>query len=165
VDDYLEVLVLVGARLERAGIPYMLSGSTAMNFYARPRMTRDVDIVVELGAADIPRLLGLFGDDFSVDEEEIREALTHQSFFNLIHFDTVVKVDCVIRKRTPYRAEEFGRRRSIEVQGQRLWIVSPEDLILSKLYWSRESLSEMQLGDVRNILEALPSVDRAYMEH
>jgi hypothetical protein len=165
VDDYLKVLLLVGSRLDQAGIPYMLSGSTAMNFYARPRMTRDVDIVIELGMKDVGKVMGLFQEDFSIDEQEIREALARQSLFNLVHYDTVVKVDCVVRKRAAYRQEEFNRRRPIEVQGQRIWIVAPEDLILSKLYWARESLSELQLGDVRNILEAVPSLDWAYMEH
>src|SRR5262245_46626120 len=106
----------------------MLSGSTAMNFYARPRMTRDVDIVIELGLTDVGRVVDLFQEDFSVDEQEIREALARQSLFNLVHYDTVVKVDCVVRKRAAYRQEEFRRRRTIEVQGQRIWIVSPEDL-------------------------------------
>jgi hypothetical protein len=165
VDDYLKVLLLVGSRLEQAGIPYMLSGSTAMNFYARPRMTRDVDIVVELEAPKVPVLLSLFQADFSIDEEEIREALSHQSLFNLIHFETVVKVDCVIRKRSAYRQEEFRRRRTVELQGQRIWIVSPEDLVLSKLYWARDSLSEMQMGDVRNIVDATSSMDWAYLMH
>ncbi|WP_164012205.1 nucleotidyltransferase family protein [Pyxidicoccus trucidator] len=165
MDDYLKVLLLVGARLEQAGIPYMLSGSTAMNFYARPRMTRDVDIVVELGNADVERVVTLFQEDFSVDEQEIREALARPSLFNLIHYDTVVKVDCIIRKKTAYRQEEFKRRRTTEVKGQRIWLVSAEDLILSKLHWARDSLSEMQLGDVRNILDAVPDLDWAYMEY
>jgi hypothetical protein len=165
VDDYIKVLRLVGSRLDRAGIPYMLSGSTAMNFYARPRMTRDVDIVIEISTADVGRMVDLFQEDFSVDEQEIREALAHQSLFNLVHYDTVVKVDCVVRKRAAYRQEEFRRRRPIEVEGQRISIVSPEDLILSKLHWARESLSELQLGDVRNILEAVPTLDWAYMKH
>ncbi|MBZ4421364.1 hypothetical protein [Myxococcus sp. RHSTA-1-4] len=103
MDDYLKVLLLVGSRLEQAGIPYMLSGSTAMNFYARPRMTRDVDLVVELGSTDVGRMVSLFQEDFSIDEQEIREALARQSLFNLIHFETVVKVDCIVRKRSPYR--------------------------------------------------------------
>ncbi|MCP3062760.1 nucleotidyltransferase family protein [Myxococcus sp. K38C18041901] len=165
MDDYLKVLLSVRSRLEQAGIPHMLSGSTAMNFYARPRMTRDVDIVVELEVPKVPVLLSLFQADFSIDEEEIREALSHQSLFNLIHFETVVKVACVIRKRSAYRQEEFRRRRTIDLQGQRIWIVSPEDLVLSKLYWARDSLSEMQLGDVRNILEATSSMDWTYLRH
>ncbi len=165
MDDYIKVLRLVGSRLDRAGISYMLSGSTAMNFYARPRMTRDVDIVIEIGTADVGRIVDLFQEDFSVDEQEIREALAHQSLFNLVHYDTVVKVDCVVRKRAAYRQQEFSRRRSIDVEGQRISIVSPEDLILSKLHWARESLSELQLSDVRNIVEAVPALDWAYMEH
>ena len=165
VDDYLKVLLLVGGRLEQAGIQYMLSGSTAMNFYARPRMTRDIDIVIELGITDVGRVVELFQEEFSVDEQEIREALARQSLFNLVHYDTVVKVDCVVRKRSAYRQEEFNRRRPIEVKGQRIWIVSPEDLILSKLYWARESLSELQMGDVRNMLEAVPTLDQAYLAH
>ncbi len=165
MDDYLKVLLLVGSRLEQAGIPYMLSGSTAMNFYARPRMTRDIDIVIELDLTAVSRVVALFQEDFSVDEEEVREALVHQSLFNLVHFDTVIKVDCVVRKRAAYRREEFNRRRPIEVEGQRIWIVSAEDLILSKLHWARESLSELQLGDVRNILEAVPALDWPYLQH
>jgi hypothetical protein len=165
MDDYLKVLLLVGSRLEKAGIPYMLSGSTAMNFYARPRMTRDLDLVVELGAADVERMVSLFQEDFSIDEQEIREALARQSLFNLVHYDTVVKVDCIIRKRAAYRQEEFKRKRAIEVEGQRIWVVSPEDLILSKLHWARDSLSELQLGDVRNILEAVSTLDWSYVEH
>lgn len=74
-----------------------------------------------------------------------------------------MKVDCIVRKRTAYRQEEFTRRRPIDVQGQRIWLVSPEDLVLSKLYWARDSLSEMQLGDVRNIVEAVSGLDWAYM--
>ncbi len=77
----------------------------------------------------------------------------------------MVKVDCIVRKRTAYRQEEFKRRRSIEVRGQRIWIVSPEDLVLSKLYWARDSLSELQLGDVRNIVDAVFTLDWAYMDH
>ncbi|WP_163991212.1 nucleotidyltransferase family protein [Pyxidicoccus caerfyrddinensis] len=165
MDDYLKVLLQVGSRLEQAGIPYMLSGSTAMNFYARPRMTRDVDIVVELGAPDVAGMVELFQEDFSIDEQEIREAIARQSLFNLIHYDTVVKVDCIVRKKTAYRQEEFKRRRTIDVQEQRIWVVSPEDLVLSKLYWARDSLSEMQLGDVSNIIDALPALDWAYMAH
>ena len=165
MDDYLRVLLLVGKRLEEAGIPYMLSGSTALNFYARPRMTRDLDIVIELKTTDVERMVSLFQEDFSIDEEEIREALARQSLFNLIHYDTVVKVDCIVRKRAAYRQEEFRRRRALELEGQRIWVVSPEDLVLSKLHWARDSLSELQLLDVRNLLEALPALDWAYVEH
>ncbi len=63
--------------------------------------------------------------------------------FNLIHHASVIKVDCVVLKDEPYRQEEFARRREVIVGGFQTWIVSREDLILSKLYWARESKSEM----------------------
>jgi len=81
-----------------------------MNFYAKPRMTRDIDLVVEFSASDLDRLMQLFQDDFYIEREMIHQALIQQTMFNIIHMPTVIKVDCVIRKDTPYRREEFARR-------------------------------------------------------
>ena len=85
------------------------------------------------------------------------------AMFNMIHNALVVKVDCVVRKETEYRREEFARRRAVSVAGQRVFIVSPEDLILSKLDWAKESRSQMQLDDVRNLLRAVQGLDTAYL--
>jgi hypothetical protein len=57
-----------------------------------------------------------------------------------------------VRKDTPYRREESFRRKKITVDDQDLFVVSPEDLILSKLEWAKDSQSEVQLNDVRNLL-------------
>jgi len=72
--------------------------------------------------------------------------------FNLIHNHAVIKVDCVVLKTDAYRQEEFGRRRKINLGDFETWIVSCEDLVLSKLFWARDSKSEMQLRDVHNLL-------------
>jgi len=74
--------------------------------------------------------------------------------FNLIHNDAVIKVDCVVLKPDAYRQEEFARRRQINLGDFEMWIVSREDLVLSKLVWANDSKSEMQLNDVRNLLSA-----------
>jgi hypothetical protein len=98
VNDQLEVLKLVASRLEGEGIRYMVSGSTAMNYYAQPRMTRDIDVVVELVSADVDRMVALFGSDFSCDAEEIRDAIARRRMFNLIHVEHLIKVDMVVRR-------------------------------------------------------------------
>jgi len=72
--------------------------------------------------------------------------------FNLLHLESVVKVDMIVRKDSEYRRTEFERRRRIELDAFSLWIVSKEDLILSKLAWAKPSGSELQLRDVRNLL-------------
>ena len=164
VTEELEILKLVCQRLENSGIAYMITGSVAANFYAVPRMTRDIDIVVQINREDAARLIEIFEGDFYVDAESVKEAMINRSMFNVIHTESVFKVDFIIRKDSPYRALEFERRRRIEAEGFSLWIVAPEDLILSKLVWAKESLSELHLGDVRNLLGTLKEIDRPYLE-
>jgi hypothetical protein len=151
----------VSRRFEQAGIPYMLTGSMAMNYYAQPRMTRDIDVVIAIGPKDVGRVTALFRPDYYVSEENIRESLAHESIFNLIHQESVIKVDCIIRKKIEYRQVEFERRHLITILDFTTFIVSKEDLIISKLSWAKDSHSEVQMGDIRNLLAA--GYDSAYL--
>ena len=111
MTEELEVLTTITARLEAAGIPYMVTGSFAANYYAVPRMTRDIDLVVDLSAGDADRFCALFEGDFYLERDAVRGAIAARSAFNLIHQAHVVKVDCIVRKDTDYRRTEFARQR------------------------------------------------------
>lgn len=163
MSDELDVLKAVAADLEGAGIPYMVTGSMAANFYTVPRMTRDIDLVIELFERDVDRITRLFQQDYYIDRDMVERAVREHAMFNMIHNALVVKVDCVVRKETEYRREEFARRRAVSIAGQQVFIVSPEDLILSKLDWAKESRSQMQLTDVRNLLNSVQGLDTAYL--
>ncbi|MGH7263495.1 MAG: nucleotidyl transferase AbiEii/AbiGii toxin family protein [Candidatus Rokuibacteriota bacterium] len=165
MTEELEVLTTVGRRLDALGVPYMITGSMAVNYYAVPRMTRDIDIVVELSGREAERLCQAFQDDFYVDRDAVRRAIDERGLFNLIHVASVVKVDFVVRKDSDYRRQEFARRRRIRVEDEELTLVTPEDLIISKLDWARHSHSELQLADVRNVLASVPNLDEAYLAH
>src|SRR5262245_24739507 len=93
----------VSARLAGAGIPFMLTGSMAMNAYAAPRMTRDVDVVIEARPDDAPRLLAAFSPAYYIDAEAVARALRSEGMFNVIHQEWIFKVDCIVRKSAPYR--------------------------------------------------------------
>ena len=147
---------------EQAGIQYMLTGSMAMNYYAQPRMTRDIDVVIAIAPEDIDRVVALFRPQYYLTEDSIREALVNESIFNLIHQDSVIKVDCIVRKRSEYRRVEFERRQRISILDFTTFIVSKEDLIISKLIWAKDSHSEIQLGDVKNLLAT--GCDAAYLQ-
>jgi hypothetical protein len=162
VTEELEVLTTVTGRLEAAGIAYMVTGSFAANYYAVPRMTRDIDLVVELSAGDADRFCTLFEGDFYLDRAAVRAAITDRGAFNLTH---VVKVDCIVRKDSEYRRTEFARQRRGPIEGHEVALVAPEDLIISKLDWMRETRSEVQLGDVRNLLRSVPDLDEPYLAH
>src|SRR6266536_4029245 len=105
----------ISRRFEQAGVAYMLTGSMAMNYYAQPRMTRDIGVVIAIASEDVDRVAALFRPDYYVSEENIRESLAHESIFNLIHQESVIKVDCIIRKSSEYRRVEFGRSQKISV--------------------------------------------------
>ena len=163
MSEELEVLKEVARRLGAVGIPYMITGSTAANFYAIPRMTRDIDIVVELSERDIGKFILAFEKDHYLEPETVREAVKNKRMFNLIHDQYVIKVDFIVPKDTPYRRREFSRKKKISVDGQDLYVVAPEDLILSKLEWAKDSNSEVQLKDVQNLLLSVKRLDRRYL--
>jgi hypothetical protein len=163
MQNELEIVRDVSKRLDGAGIGYMLTGSIAMNYYAEPRMTRDIDLVAALHPADVQRIVDLFTPDYYVSREAVESSIKHKSLFNLIHTASVIKVDCIVRKQTDFRINEFDRRRRIQLRDFETWIVSKEDLILSKLSWAKDSHSEVQLRDVRNLV--MTGCDRDYIEH
>lgn len=164
MSEELEVLKQVAQGLEKAGISYMVTGSIAANFYSVPRMTRDIDIVIEIRKEDVSRLLENFQKDFYIDRDSALEAIKIRGMFNILHNEYVLKIDFIVRKDSPYRELEFSRRRQLHIDGDSLWIVAPEDLILSKLAWAKDSLSELQLGDVKNLLGTLKDLDKNYIE-
>jgi len=157
----LEVLQDAIARLEGAGIAYMLTGSVALSYYAEPRMTRDVDLVVELENRDPGSVAALFAPDYYVSETDVAQAIAARTMFNVLHLAKVVKLDFIVRKDTPYRRREFEHRTRVQLPGFDAWIVGREDLILSKLAWAKESGSELQMRDVGALLAA--EIDEAYL--
>jgi hypothetical protein len=162
VATELEILGVVSDRLTAQGLAFMLTGSFALAFYATPRMTRDLDLVVALVESDVENLVAAFEADFYIDADAARTAVRTEQMFNLMHLASGIKVDLIVRKAAPYRQLEFSRRQSVDLAGTRTWIVSREDLILSKLVWARDSGSELQLRDVRALLDA--TADPGYLQ-
>lgn len=163
MQNELDIVRDISRRFDTAGIGYMLTGSMAMNYYAQPRMTRDIDLVVALRREDADNIVKLFSPDYYVSRDAVNSSIANQSLFNLIHNESVIKVDCIVRKENEYRLNEFGRRQRIKIRDFETWIVSKEDLILSKLFWAKDSMSELQLRDVKNLV--VTGCDRAYIEY
>ncbi len=158
------IIRTIVTRLSKANIPYMFTGSIATNFYATPRMTRDVDVIIELRETDVDCLYNLFEKDFYVDRDMILNAVKRNGMFNIIHYESVFKIDFIIRKDDKYRRKEFKRRKRIVFEGMEVYVAAPEDLVLSKLYWAKDSLSELHLGDVKNLLQNVKNLDGDYLK-
>jgi len=148
----LDILRDIATKLASAEIPYMLTGSVAMSYYAQPRMTRDIDVVVALRPGDAETIVRMLEQDYYLIPEAVIEAVSNGVSFNAIHFESIVKVDFILLPDTPYGHEKFGRRQQMAAGDFHFTIISREDLILSKLLWDKDSESEVQLRDVRNLL-------------
>lgn len=156
-----EVVQDAVGRLEGAGIAYMITGSFALSCYVQPRMTRDIDFVVELGSLSAAQVNALFAPDYYVSWEDVARAIRERGMFNLFHHEKLVKLDFIVRKPSEYRQHEFERRQRVRVSGFDAWFVSKEDLILSKLIWAKPSMSELQFRDVGLLLAS--GADEAYL--
>ncbi|MCK4401822.1 hypothetical protein KAW08_05925 [bacterium] len=165
MTEELEVLKIVTQHLNKANIPYMVSGSMATNYYAVPRMTRDIDIVIELRKIDVDKFVNLFQEDFYIDREMIEEEIMRGGMFNLIHNQYVTKIDFIIRKETDFQNATFSRRKKVLIENSAMQFISAEDLILAKLLWAKDSYSEMQLRDVENLIETANNLDLKYIEN
>ena len=102
-----DVLKEVVKKLEEADFPYMVSGSVASSYYAQPRMTRDIDIVIELNLHNTDALIRAFSEDYYIDDVAARDAIAQTSMFNIIHLASMIKIDFIVRKHSPYRETEF----------------------------------------------------------
>ena len=168
--DLLAALGPVLDLLRELGVRHYIGGSIASSAHGVARASIDVDIVVELGPEHSERLsLGL-RDGYYVPEARVRDAVARRTSFNLIHLETMVKVDVFVSKGRPFdrRAMERVRLEPAGSAGERpLPLASAEDVVLAKLEWFRQGgeVSERQRTDVLGVLRASgASMDVAYLD-
>lgn len=137
--------------LDRSEIQYMITGSLGSVYHGEPRSSRDVDIVIAANRESLNDFARLARLDFYVSLDEMQEAFDRHSSFNAVDLETGWKADLIVRKNRPYSEVEFERRQAVEFHGLRLFVVSPEDAILSKLEWAKESRSEIQSRDALGV--------------
>jgi hypothetical protein len=152
MKNELDVVKDVSQKLVQLGIPFMLTGSMAMSLYTQPRMTRDIDFVLELMPKQVPQFVNTFSPEYYVEPESTLKASKGRKSFNLIHQESVIKVDCFVRPDSAFGKAEFSRRRAVHVRDFETYVASKEDVIVSKLWWARSSHSEVQMRDVKNLL-------------
>ncbi len=159
-----EFLKSVVENLQQAGIDYVICGSIAASFYGVERSTQDTDIIINPTEEQLTNFLKLLGDAYYVSRDAALEALKRNTMFNIIDVENAWKADLIIQKKTDFHAKEFHRKRKEKLLGKDLYILSPEDTILSKLEWAKNSSSEQQLRDALCVATVqYESLDRDYL--
>lgn len=166
---HIEVVQRLINVLDALGIPYAIGGSMASSTYGTMRFTQDADITVQPFSPVADKFYDQIKDEFYVSEQAMHEALNTRGSFNVIHFETSFKIDIFIQGLGEFEQQLLARRRKLRLTetGQKdLSVVSPEDIILLKLRWLRETggMSEHQWSDVLGVLRVQgEALDRGYL--
>jgi hypothetical protein len=156
--DIIVALDMVIGCFEKLDIAYYIVGSVASSAYGIARATMDVDLVAKVEINQLNRLVKALKTDYYIDAEMIRDAIHRRSSFNLIHLETMIKIDVFIAKDQPYDSQALTRRRPDtldEESSRKFYLSSPEDIILNKLQWYQigGGVSEQQWKDVLGVLK------------
>jgi hypothetical protein len=168
--DLLLALKPVIDAFERLAIPYYIGGSIASSAYGMPRATMDVDLVADLVIAQVSGLVALLQDQYYLAEAAITNAIGNAASFNLIHLETMVKIDVFIAKEDAYHQSALARRLTDRLVDDDpdsvVCLASPEDVILSKLQWYEmgQRVSERQWLDILGVVKVQgDSLDKEYL--
>jgi len=157
-NEPIEVTIKVTHVLESLGIPYLIGGSLASTLYGMVRTTQDSDIVAEMRLKHLEPFVLALQDEFYMDDEMIAESIQRHSSFNMIHRESMFKVDVFIPRPRPFLQSQLVRAQNqtflfeSEISAK---FASPEDIILAKLEWYRlgGDVSERQWRDVLGVLK------------
>ncbi|HKG96399.1 MAG TPA: DUF6036 family nucleotidyltransferase [Pyrinomonadaceae bacterium] len=169
MDLPLSVLSQLTATLDHAGIRYVLVGSFASSIHGIYRSTADIDLLADIKAGHVRPLFEALRNSFYVDEQAIREAVAQRGSFNVIHFDSVFKVDFFVPKSDDFAAAQLNRRELKKISSDRdeaVYVATAEDTVLAKLRWYRagNEISNTQWNDVVGILRiSKVRLDIAYL--
>ena len=156
-NEPIEVTLLVTSVLENMDIPYLIGGSLASTLHGMIRTTQDSDIITEMRPEHIQRFISSLQNEFFIDEEMVADAIQRNSSFNILHRDTMFKVDVFIPSPSPFQKSQLARaqRQAFELEKEMsAKFASAEDTILSKLDWYRlgGETSERQWRDILGVL-------------
>ena len=156
--------------LEECGINYLIGGSLGSSIHGIPRATLDADLVTDMNEVQVTRLVEKLKDEFMIDADMIDDAIKRHSCFNIIHLETMFKVDIFILKNNPYEMMEFTRRKPELLLNPDtfVYVASPEDIVLNKLLWYHDSgeVSERQWEDAKGVLKVQgQTLDYPYLEY
>lgn len=167
--DPRHLLASIAKVLAKLKIPYIVTGGISVLIWGRPRFTADIDMVVELKkekVKDLVKALQALKQGGYIDEDVVQEAILNEGEFNFIDNESGVKVDFWVLQNSDFDTSRLKRRVIKKIFGQKIYFISPEDLILIKLKCHKEVFSDKQIEDVKSILKISgEKIDSKYLKN
>lgn len=161
-----ELLLFVVDCFEKLGIRYFVTGAIASIAYGEPRLTNDIDIVADMNFSHVETFKSCFPEnEFYLDVDSMKDAISRCSQFNIIHPMSGLKVDVIITKKDDFDKSRFARTKKLQVsESEYAEFASPEDVIIKKLEYFKQGRSDKHLRDIAGMLKiSSESIDRGYV--
>jgi hypothetical protein len=155
---------------ECLGIRYYLSGSIACSVYGLPRGAQDIDVVADIQAEHVSPLVKHLQGAYTINAQAQRDAIAQRNAFSLLHLSSLIKVDVMLPRGTPFDSLVSQRAQQLSlIEGyQPIWIASPEDVVLMGLEWYRDcgATADDQWNDLLGVVKVqAPTLDLTYLRH
>jgi hypothetical protein len=151
-----DLIQIYTGRLNKLAVSYMVTGAVAATIYGEPRLTHDIDLVIDLKLQEIERFVNAFPlEEFYCPPAEVIRLETgrdQRGHFNLIHHETGWKADVYAAGRDLLQKWGLANRKTVSIGGEDVWLAPPEYVILRKLEYYREGGSEKHMRDIAGIL-------------
>lgn len=164
--EFQELIVKIANVFDRLRLSYAITGGYAVSIWGRLRATFDIDVIIELPMPkkeQFMEAMKLLAEISFLDEGELKKAIKDYGGFNFIHGDSGIKIDFWVVGKDDFSRAKLERRIAQKIGNQKVYFLSPEDLILSKLMWAKDSQSELQLGDIESIIKIQKNLDWNYL--
>ena len=158
LSEPIQVTLLVTKVFDQINIPYLVGGSLASAVHGVVRATLDADIIADINQEQVNELIKQLQAAFYIDEEMVRNAIKERGSFNIIHLDTMFKVDIFLLKKRAFDQNQMERRVLQTLgpeQAEKAYVSTVEDIILAKLEWFRSGgeISDRQWRDILGVLQ------------
>lgn len=169
ITETLQVTLEVAAIFDGLNIDYLVGGSVASSLHGIPRATQDVDMLARMTPRDVRPFLNALEDKYYAAESAIREAVSRGSSFNIIHLDSMFKIDIFVCTGEELLTQEMSRAKRLvisEETGQTLVVADSADIVIQKLLWYEQGggVSERQWNDVIGVLKVCgEDIDMVYL--
>lgn len=147
-----ELFFIALRAVNASGIPYLITGSFASNYYGRPRSTKDADFIIELGDRSINEIVNRLEGDFVLDPQMGFETITASHYYRVRHRESVFMLEFFLLSDSEFAQERFQRRRVIDLEGERTYLPTPEDVVVAKLRWCRHPGRKQDLTDATYVV-------------
>ena len=166
--DVMEALTPLVEAFDRLGIAYYIGGSVSSSLHGLARQSQDVDVIADIRPDQVHALVRALQGDYYVDEQAWQAAIRHGQLYNVIHLNTMLKVDLIPLKRRAFTREEARRAQPhlLEAGARPVRIASAEDAVLTKLEWFDMGgrSSARQWNDILGIMRRQgAALDLAYL--